>query len=388
MQVFNVSLKILKKNLPSLLIYLIVFLVLSVIFSSVAKEQESEYSDFETVKTSIAFFQDESTPLVEAFKEELAKSAIFVETKDDYDAIMDALYFRSVSYVIRIPEGFTEKIMNGEDVQLEKRTVAGSISNTYTDLAINNYFNTARLYITQEPDLSQEELADKVSLSLDHKTEITVEKSSISTDAFGYGKFFFNYLAYSLVSILITGTSIVMIVWKNQELYRRTEVSPLKRGTINMGKLMALALFTVMTWFILVAAYFFLSGKFAFDIQLVLYIANSFVFAFMALWLSFLIGTLLKSRNAISAASNVLSLGPSFISGVFVPQELLGQNVLSIAKFTPTYWYVTANNMIDAMKETNSETILQIFSNTAVVFGFGVAFLIISYVLGRRRQFT
>ena len=388
MQVFKVSLKILKKNLPSLLIYLIVFLVLSVIFSSVAKEQESEYSDFETVKTSVAFFQDESTPLVEAFKDELAKSAIFVETKDDYDAIMDALYFRSVSYVIRIPEGFTEKIMNGEDVQLEKRTVAGSISNTYTDLAINNYFNTARLYISQEPDLSQEELASKVALSLDHKTEITVDKSSISTDTFGYGKFFFNYLAYSLVSILITGTSIVMIVWKNQELYRRTEVSPLKRGTINMGKLLALALFTVMTWFILVVAYFFLSGKFAFDIQLVLYLANSFVFAFMALWLSFLIGTLLKSRNAISAASNVLSLGPSFISGVFVPQELLGQNVLSIAKFTPTYWYVTANNMIDAMKETNSETIMQIFSNTAVVFGFGVAFLIISFVLGRRRQFT
>jgi len=388
MQVFKVSLKILKKNLPSLLIYLIVFLVLSVIFSSVAQKQESEYTDFETVKTSVAFFQDESTPLVEAFKDELGKSAIFVATKDDYDAIMDALYFRSVSYVIRIPEGFTEKIMKGENVQLEKRTVAGSISNTYTDLAINNYFNTARLYISQEPNLSQEELASKVSLSLGHKTDITIEKSTISNDAFGYGKFFFNYLAYSLVSILITGTSIVMIVWKNQDLYRRTEVSPLKRDTINMGKLLALALFTVMTWFILVVTYFFLSGNFSFNIQLALYVANSFVFAFMALWLSFLIGTLLKSRNAISAASNVLSLGPSFISGVFVPQELLGQNVLSIAKFTPTYWYVTANNMIDAMKETNSETIMQIFSNTAVVFGFGVAFLIISYVLGRRRQFT
>lgn len=155
-----------------------------------------------------------------------------------------------------------------------------------------------------------------------------------------------------------------------------------------MGKLLALALFTVMTWLILVITYFFLSGKFAFDFQLLLYIANSFVFAFMALWLSFLIGTLLKSRNAISAASNVLSLGPSFISGVFVPQQMLGQNVLSIAKFTPTYWYVTANNLIDAMKDTNSETIMAIFSNTAVVFGFGMLFLLISIVLGRRRQFT
>lgn len=388
MQVFKVSLKILKRNLPSLLIYLIVFLILSVIFSSVAKQQESEYTDFETVKSRVAFFPEESTPLTEGFKNELGKSAIFVETKDDYDTIMDALYFRNISYVIRIPKGFTAKIMNGEDVQLEKRTVAGSFSNTYTDLAINNYFNTARLYISQEPNLTQEELASKVSLSLSHTTEITVEKGSISTDTFGYGRFFFNYLAYSLVSILITGTSIVMIVWKNQELYRRTEVSPLKRGTINMGKLMALALFTLMTWLILVITYFFLSGKFAFDFQLLLYVANSFVFAFMALWLSFLIGTLLKSRNAISAASNVLSLGPSFISGVFVPQQMLGQNVLSIAKFTPTYWYVTANNLIDAMKDTSSETIMAIFSNTAVVFGFGMLFLLISMILGRRRQFT
>lgn len=388
MQVFKVSLKILKRNLPSLLIYLIVFLILSVIFSSVAKQQESEYTDFETVKSRVAFFPEESTPLIEGFKNELGKSAIFVETKDDYDTIMDALYFRNISYVIRIPKGFTAKIMNGEDVQLEKRTVAGSFSNTYTDLAINNYFNTARLYISQEPNLTQEELASKVSLSLSHTTEITVEKGSISTDTFGYGRFFFNYLAYSLVSILITGTSIVMIVWKNQELYRRTEVSPLKRGTINMGKLMALALFTLMTWLILVITYFFLSGKFAFDFQLLLYVANSFVFAFMALWLSFLIGTLLKSRNAISAASNVLSLGPSFISGVFVPQQMLGQNVLSIAKFTPTYWYVTANNLIDAMKDTSSETIMAIFSNTAVVFGFGMLFLLISMILGRRRQFT
>lgn len=44
-----------------------------------------------------------------------------------------------------------------------------------------------------------------------------------------------------------------------------------------------------------------------------------------------------KSRGAMSAAANVFALGTSFLSGVFVPQELLGSNVLTIASFTPTY---------------------------------------------------
>ena len=388
MQVFRVSLKILKKNIPTLLIYIVIFLIISLLFASFARGQESEYSEFVPVKTSVAFFAEESTPLVEGFKNELSKTAVFVDIEDDYDKIMDALYFRNVFYVLRIPEGFTEKIMNGEEVQLEKRTVPNSISNIYTDLAINTYFNTARLYVSQEPLLSQEDLVKKVTLSLASTTDISIETGGESTGTNGYGKYYFNYLAYSLVSILIMGTSIVMLVWKDINLYRRTEISPLERGKINMGKFLALAVFTLITWFVLIISYFFLSGSLATDVKSLLYLFNSLTFAFTALGLSFLIGTLLKNRNAINAVSNVLSLGPSFISGVFVPQELLGENVLALARVTPTFWYVTANIKIDALQGLTNEILGQILFNTAIVFAFGIGFFVLAYFLGKRRRFA
>ncbi len=36
----------------------------------------------------------------------------------------------------------------------------------------------------------------------------------------------------------------------------------------------------------------------------------------------------------------------SFLCGVFVPQSLLGENVLTAAKFLPMYWYVKANGIL------------------------------------------
>ncbi len=41
----------------------------------------------------------------------------------------------------------------------------------------------------------------------------------------------------------------------------------------------------------------------------------------------------------------------SFLCGVFVDQSLLGDSVLSIARFLPAYWYVRANNMLSGISD-------------------------------------
>ena len=57
--------------------------------------------------------------------------------------------FPEVSYILRVPEGFSERFMNGEQVQLEKTIVPDSFSNAYLDLKIDQYLNSARLYVEQ-----------------------------------------------------------------------------------------------------------------------------------------------------------------------------------------------------------------------------------------------
>jgi ABC-2 type transport system permease protein len=36
----------------------------------------------------------------------------------------------------------------------------------------------------------------------------------------------------------------------------------------------------------------------------------------------------------------------SFLCGIFVPQQLLGDNLLSVSMFLPLYWYIKNHNMI------------------------------------------
>jgi hypothetical protein len=68
------------------------------------------------------------------------------------------------------------------------------------------------------------------------------------------------------------------------------------------------------------------------------------VLALIAVCLSigFPAGKFVRSFGVQNAIVNTVSLGSSFLCGVFVQQELLGETVPSIARFLSAYWYVKA----------------------------------------------
>jgi ABC-2 type transport system permease protein len=131
---------------------------------------------------------------------------------------------------------------------------------------------------------------------------------------------------------------------------------------------------------------FIMYGSYMFTANGLLLLLNSFVFTLAALSISFLIGNIIKSKGAMSAAANVFSLGTCFIGGVFVPQELLGKTVLTIASFTPTYWYVQSNNDIANIANFKMENLMPIFSNMLIVFGFAVAVLAVTLVVIKQKR--
>lgn len=125
-----------------------------------------------------------------------------------------------------------------------------------------------------------------------------------------------------------------------------------------------------------------------FTVKGLLFLLNSFVFTLAVLSISYLIGNVVKSKSAMSAAANVFSLGTCFISGVFVPQALLGKTVLTIASFTPTYWYVKSNNDIANMVNFKIEKLMPIFVNMLIIIGFAVAVLAVTLVVIKQKRMT
>ncbi len=385
MPVFKLCLKIIQKNLPAISIYVVIFLVISTLITVSNVNQQTK--GFNQTKAKIVFLAEESTPLVEGFKKELSRTAQLVELPDEKEKLQDALFFRDVTYILRIPAGFTESFLKGDGLQLQKTVVPGSVENAYVDLTVNQYWRLAALYAKNNPGITQQDTAQRVEQDMAVDTTVKLSNPEGKKDiSQSFPVYYFNFLAYTLTSVLILGVSAIMIVFTNKDLSRRNFCSPLRTGSINLQFYLANLVFTGATWLLMTGACFIFDPKDSFTPNMIYLLLNSLVFTLCIASASFLIGNLVKSRNAISAIANVAALGPAFISGVFVPQEFIAGPVLRLASFTPTYWYVQANSKIGSLTDFSWSSLTPVFNNILITAGFAVAFFAISMVVAKRNR--
>lgn len=385
MQVYKAFLKIIQKNIPQLVIYVVVFLFFAVFLANTYTDPTN--ANFTGAKVNVAFINnDMDSKLVEGLKDYLSQKVNFVNIPDDTQKLQDALFFREVEYIVRVPQGFTEGLLGEKEIKIEKTIVPGSASSIYMDSLINKYLNTAKLYIGNIRGLTQDQLISYIDKDLSQQGEVMMFNPNLEKSQNQKRAYYFNFLAYSLFAVLILGVSAVMMVFNSTDLKRRNLCSPLKLRNMNFQMVLGNISFAAIAWFVMVFASFIMYGSFMFTAKGLLFILNSFIFTLAALSISFLIGSVIKSRNAMSAVSNVVSLGTCFISGVFVPQALLGKTVLKIASFTPTYWYVKSNNAIASMDNIKMENIAPIFTDMLIMIGFALTVLAVTMVVIKQKS--
>jgi ABC-2 type transport system permease protein len=386
MQVFKTYFKILQKQLVPILIYAGIFLFISIMITSNIRVENEKYKSSK-VKTMV-INKDGQSSLIDGFLEYLEKYADFVETEEDEDKIKDALFFRKAVYILTIPEGFTDQFLKSGEAKLTKQTVPDSIEAISIDNAIDNYFNMARVYRNQIQGIDYEQLNSYIEKNLEEETEVkfnVVTKDEV-TYSNGYNMNFFNFLAYIMVSAFITGVSMVMFSFHGVDIRRRHSASPLTSRFMNIQLLFANLIFVMSYLLVFIIAAYILNRDRMININTLLTWLNAFVFSITALSISYLVGITVKSRKAIAAIATTLSLGLSFLSGIFVPQEYLGSAVLKVAGFTPTFWYVKANNAIGKITSFQWEETSDIFSYMAIQIGFAAAFISISLVVSKRKS--
>ncbi len=381
MPVFKLCMRIIKHNLPALGIYLIIFLGISAIFATnMSKEEDPAFSQSKIPMTIIS---EEDSPLIQGLKEHLSHVAEFVDIDDETEAIQDALYFREVIYILRIPSGFTQNFMQGNFQTMEKTVIEDATNVYYIDLAIEQYLNTARLYVGVE-DIDESLLVNKVleDLSEEIEVKVTTQISNQSTRNFTIQ--YFNYLAYGLFSILILGVAFTMFILHDTDIKNRNASSPIPIGRIVREHILANIVFAFVVYAFFLLALFVLGVR-EFSVMMLLFMLNAFVFTLCALGISFVIGSLVKSKAAIHAVANVIALGLSFLSGVFVPQFLLSDSLLKVASFSPVFWYVRANETIGQMSNITADQLVIPLQSMGIQLVFAMTFLSIALVIGKRK---
>jgi len=384
MPVFNAYFKIMKKNLPALFIYFFVFAALSVLMTSLLGGGSS--SAFTETKSNIAFFnEDAGAPLAQGLEGYLAQKANIVAIPDDDQSVQDALYYGKISGVLRVPAGFSDSFMRGGEAAIEKTASANTVSGVFLDVLVNKYLDTAKLYALNLPSASQADIVKSVETDLGHEAAVTVNS---------YGRpngskdltYHFQFFAYPIIAILIWGVTSIMMAMGKPDFSNRTLCSPVRPLKVNLQILLANAVFALAALIALLALIFGMQGSIPMNTATLLLILNALAFTAVSLSIGFLAGRLVRSQAAQAAVTNVVSLGMCFLSGVFVEQALLGKTVLSIASFTPGYWYIRAVEDIRNTVAWSAQTVQPVVYSMLIQLGFAAAILIIALAVTKQRK--
>ncbi len=343
MQVFKTFIKVMKKRLHISMIYIIIFIVIGIVMTA----SSSDKSGFSDTKLSVSITDLDDTDASRALADYIGNNNEIVKVRNNKDSIMDAVFYRRADIILTVNKGYSEKIANGETTGLfSDYRVPGSYSAKLFDNQINRYVKmitacTAGGMEINEATAKTAELAEK---------EIKVEKLNFSENSnveFGDNiMFYYQYLAYILLAIMISGLCPVLLVITRKDIRNRTSCSCLSEVSRMAQIVLGTVIFAVGLYLLLTVVALFLYRSQMLNSKGLCAMLNGFVYLIFTTMLAILISVISPGGKVIDMIANVVSLGMSFLCGVFVPQSVLSETVLNIGKFLPAYWYIKANNMI------------------------------------------
>jgi len=391
MKVFKAYFKIIYRNLPTLFIYIGIFFVFAILLT-MSNSNTTGTTFSETKENIMIVNEDGDTPLTKGLIEYLSSKSNVIPAAKTEEGIQDALFYEDATYIVKIPKGFTDDFVGGTNaLPVGKMAAGNSTSGVQMDMAIEKYLSLFRLY-TEASDIRTDDTAAltdtaaKVKTDLGNETVVKWADGATPVDSLSKTTYFFIYMSYTIVSIMILAVSTIMQVFNKRDLKNRMQCSPEKASRINLELFLGNVCLAVLVWLFLIVACLILTGSSLMNPKVLLMIGNACVFSFTALSLSFLLGYLIRGPGAQHSVANVVALGSSFISGVFVPQELLGATVKYVASFTPTYWYVTAVRDISELSAYTFADLKGIYAGMLIQIGFAAAFLVLALLLGRQKK--
>lgn len=379
MIVFKTILKILNKLKGLIILYTIMLISVTLV-----NQTSGNVDSFEEVKPSVIIVNNDKS------KNEVTNHFIkylenHMEVKDidigNEERIDDALFYRDVSLVVYIPDGFGDDLLDSKDVSVEYK-ISGDKGSSYGKMLVQNYFDSFNIYNNY---YDGDELFDRLdnALNLDVNVEV---KSKVDTNSLSRMARFFNFLNYAILAGCVYSISMILASLKSENVRKRTIVSSYDYKKYNRIVLGACSIVIIGMWILYMIIALIIFKDLFISMNGLWYVINSFVFSLCSLCIGFLIGNITQNKGAISGIVNVVSLGSSFLCGCFVPFEFMPDYVIKIAHIFPTYYFVINNEALKVMDNFSLSSVSPLILNMGIVLIFGVCFVIITNYVSKKKQ--
>lgn len=372
--------KILKKNIGLISIYLIIFFSTAMILQASAKKEHLE--DFEKTRINLAIADQDDSTLSHALTEYLKTIHNVYRISAEPTVMQEELFYRNAEYIVQIPKDFYKTCIVDEN-PLSVTKVPGSYSSFYVDQQINAWLNSIRTYTAA--GFSQKEAATAaLEQSVSEVTMYHDEETAVETPGYTY---YFRYIPFLFLAVLCYSMGYILLAFRKEDIQKRMLASAISTRRQNLEGLLAMFTISLLLWLIAVVGAGVMYGKELLTSKVLgYYLLNTFLMLTIALSLAYLIGLFMKNINMLNGFSNIISLGICFLSGVFVPMNIMDKKVLMVAQFLPVYWYENVNETLSRYHVVSGKIAVDIWKSMGIEIMFTLALLALILAVSKYKR--
>lgn len=375
MHVCNVTLKLIMRMWKFILLEIAIFVVMVILVSKNLYTRDNRIP-------VLLINEDEDTLLTEQFEDYLSKYVKFSDEDIAHESQLEEdLFYDNIRCVIRIPRHFTVNYMNGKPVDIMRNELTESKDTVLIDILINKYLMVLKqcpnqgLPLEESIQVMEEMLSKKVMVSY-------VEKVFPKKEQFALLE---NYMAYILLSTIFLYTVSTIYYFKRDEIEKHNRIAPVAEKTIFRRVIFLCILVGICLALIMGGLVSIIVGIGIRDKSVVMVIINELNYAVYCVAISSFIGMLIKSIKNIDSIGQLITLGITFLSGVFVKQEYLPDNIVMFSRHFPTYLYVKVNNTWSKAEEMNFHDYQAFVLNEGMILCISAIWILIALIIGERK---
>ena len=377
MQVFKAYLKILNRNKIGMLIYIGIFFALTLVMG--ANGKKNDIADFSQVSLKIGVDNQDEGELGEALVEYLSLKNEIKEVPKDREKLLDEMYYWRIDYVLVIPKEFTKECLSGNCNQVvEGIKVPGSNTAYLAETEVQKFMKTLNMYL--DAGFMTKEAAAQTLTDMQEESSVEFLSQENAEERPG-AYYYFMYIPYIFLCVMIMGMSVVLMAFGKKDIDARNKCSAMSFAKRNLQLILGSGCVMFFILILFLGAASILYPDYMMGIRGILSAINCVAYMLVCLSIAFFVGRIAKNVGQLNMVANVVGLGFSFLGGVFVPLELLGDGVKQISKFLPSYWYIISNEEIWKMRSMKDAG--DMYINFLVLGAFAIAILAVAMMVNR-----
>ncbi len=385
MQVFKAFFQITKREITTCLVNLGVFVALAIMIMS-SNANTAEDTAFQESNIPIAVIDRDQTTESKAVQDYLSSTYHTVAVNDSKDDLQDALFFRDITYLVILPEGFSKALYSENASLADTVKIPDSYTSIYTDIDLEQFFSSLKLYTNSGYSITEAlDSIDQVTKA--SETTVTLQLKENATETHSNTYYYFRLLPYPLLALVISCISLLLLNFNKTDIKRRSLCSSLSLHSRNAQLSLASLALSLLFFVITMGIGYILTGGTIFESSIwIYYMINGLIMTFNSLCIAYLIGISISSPEQISMIGNIVSLGLCFLGGIFVPLSMISSKVQYFARILPTYWYTKINQTLGGYTILPSSMRKDIFGQYMIQLLTGLCIFCVALLISKQKS--